>query len=308
MTDEKKPVIFQGSGYRVVRNDPRNVKLQVVNEEGKYRDNGYFQTIAQALAQLVTKDLIVDEDTPHGFDSYLETIEETRKTIIKDIEAYFQNGVDPEETPTSDDFDDDDLFKKKLKRIEENNMAKLLNDSKLITNKVRLSFTHVFQPASSFEGQEEKYSTTIMIPKDDEETLKILQKAEKNVFEAEKSGKLKGTKLGKFKNTLIRDGDEDFDLDKYPEYADHWIVSTSSKQKPVVIDKYKEEITDESEVYSGVYARVQINLFAYNNKSKGIAAGLNAVQVVAKGEPFASHVDVDDFEEYEDDSDDDDLM
>lgn len=110
MTDEKKPVIFQGSGYRVVRNDPRNVKLQVVNEEGKYRDNGYFQTIAQALAQMVTKDLIVDEDIPHGFDSYLASIEDTRKSIINDVLGYLQNEVNPEETQTSDDFDDDDLF------------------------------------------------------------------------------------------------------------------------------------------------------------------------------------------------------
>lgn len=186
-------------------------------------------------------------------------------------------------------------------------MAKLLTDTKLITNKVRLSFTHVFKPASSFEGQEEKYSVTIMIPKDDADTLAILRKAEKNVFEAEKTGKLKGTKLGNFRNALIRDGDEDFDLDKYPEYAGHFIVTASSKQKPVVLDKYKNEITDENEVYSGVYARVQLNIFAYNNKSKGISAGLNAVQVVAKGEPFASHVSVDDFDEWDED-DDEDLM
>ena len=42
-----------------------------------------------------------------------------------------------------------------------------------------------------------------------------------------------------------------------------------------------------SEVYSGVYGRASINLYAFNsNGNKGIACGLNNLQLIRAGEPL----------------------
>ena len=65
-------------------------------------------------------------------------------------------------------------------------------------------------------------------------------------------------------------------------------------------------ILERSEVYSGVYGRASINLYAFNsNGNKGIACGLNNLQKIRDGEPlggksraeddFATADDEDDF-------------
>jgi hypothetical protein len=42
-----------------------------------------------------------------------------------------------------------------------------------------------------------------------------------------------------------------------------------------------------SEVYSGVYGRASINLYAFNsNGNRGIACGLNNLQLIRSGEPL----------------------
>ena len=46
-------------------------------------------------------------------------------------------------------------------------------------------------------------------------------------------------------------------------------------------------ILNRSEVYSGVYGRASINLYAFNsNGNKGIACGLNNLQLIRAGEPL----------------------
>ena len=64
-------------------------------------------------------------------------------------------------------------------------------------------------------------------------------------------------------------------------------------------------ILDRSEVYSGVYARVSINFYAFNsNGNKGIACGLGNIQKMRDGEPLGSRSDAaDDFVGEEDEDD-----
>ena len=51
-------------------------------------------------------------------------------------------------------------------------------------------------------------------------------------------------------------------------------------------------ILDRSEVYSGVYARVSLNFYAFNsNGNKGIACGLGNIQKVRDGEPLGGKTD-----------------
>lgn len=183
-----------------------------------------------------------------------------------------------------------------------------VNSTKVITGKVRLSFVNLLEP-KAFEGQEPKYSTMLLIPKDDEKTVSAIKKAIKNAYEAEKNGKLKGVKASNLKTTL-RDGDEEFDTDEYPEFANHYFMNVSSKQAPGIIDKYKNKVDSADEVYSGVYARVSINFYAYNTAgNKGVSAGLNNVQIVAKGDYLGGRASADsDFDEWDDDEDDDDIF
>ena len=180
--------------------------------------------------------------------------------------------------------------------------------TKIITGKVRLSYVALLEP-KAFEGQEAKYSTVILIPKTDKETINRIKKAQKAAYEAAKNDKLKGVKWEKVKTTL-RDGDEEMDTDEHPEYAGHYFMSVSSKSKPQIIDKYKHPVVSEDEVYSGVYARVSLNAYAYNTAgNKGISCGLNNVQIVAQGDYLGGRSSADaDFDEWEDDEEDDDLI
>lgn len=47
---------------------------------------------------------------------------------------------------------------------------------KVITGKVRLSYANVWEPKVQSEGQKPKYSVSIIIPKDDKDTLEKLMK------------------------------------------------------------------------------------------------------------------------------------
>lgn len=184
-----------------------------------------------------------------------------------------------------------------------------MENTKVITGKVRLSFVHLLEP-DAFEGQEEKYSAMLLIPKDDKKTLNAIKKAQKAAYDAAKGDKLKGVKWENVKQTL-RDGDEEKDTEEFPEFKGVYFINVSSRPKPGIIDRYKNKVDSEEDVYSGVYARVSINFYAYNTAgNKGISAGLNNVQVLGFGDYLGGRASADaDFDEWEEEDDDlDDLM
>ena len=183
--------------------------------------------------------------------------------------------------------------------------------TKIITGKVHLSYVNLLKPKAMNEGDDPKYSCVILIPKEDKETIKKIRNAQKAAWEAAKNDKLKGVKWENVKHTL-RDGDNDdsIDTEERPEYAGHMFMSVSSRTAPQIIDKYKEKVDSEDEVYSGVYARVSLNAYAYNTKgNKGISCGLNNVQIIAKGDFLGGRSSAEsDFDEWEEDEEDDDLI
>lgn len=158
-------------------------------------------------------------------------------------------------------------------------MAKL-NGTKVITNKVRLSFVHVLEPHAMEEGQEKKYSVMLLIPKEDKETVGNMKKAIKAAYEAAKSDKLKGVKFDKLKITL-RDGDDEMDIEDRPEFEGMYFMNVSSKTKPQVVkreDGMLVKTDSPDDVYSGVYAIASVNFYAYNTAgNKGVSAGLNNI-------------------------------
>ena len=177
-------------------------------------------------------------------------------------------------------------------------MATQPASTKVVTGKVRLSYVSVFDV-----NDKGKYSTAILIPKSDKATIDKIKAAIEAVKVDPKSATNWGGKfLANFK-TPLRDGDTDRDVEKNPEYKGHYFLNANSGQKPGVVDAQLNPIMDKNEVYSGCYARVSLNLYAFNvDGNKGIAAGLNNVQKLGEGEPLSGRSRAeDDFTAVEDD-------
>lgn len=174
--------------------------------------------------------------------------------------------------------------------------------TKVVTGKIRLSFPELFEP-KSFQGQEPKYSTVILIPKSDTKTVESVKAG---IAAAQEQGKEKfwSGKLPHNAKNPLRDGDTDKDLDQNPEFAGHYFITASSKNAPRVVDGKLNELFDKSEVFGGQFARVSVNAFAYNHSAaKGVSLGLNNVQILGGGEPFGAVASKpeDDFEALSDD-------
>jgi hypothetical protein len=160
--------------------------------------------------------------------------------------------------------------------------------TKVITGKVRLSYVHLFEAYQSFEGQDPKFSTVILVPKTDTATVQAIKAAQQLALENGKSSKFNGTIPKNWKNTF-RDGDEEGDLDKNPEYAGNYFMTVSNKTRPGIVDQNVQAIMDSTEVYSGCYARVSITAFPFSvSGSKGGSFGLNHVQKLADGEALGN--------------------
>ena len=155
--------------------------------------------------------------------------------------------------------------------------------TKVTTGKVRLSYAHIFEPHAMNDGQEAKYSVSVIIPKTDKETLKAIKEA---TDQAKKDGASKwGNKIPANLKTPLRDGDEERPDDE--AYAGCYFLNASSKNKPGVVDQNVQPVLDSTEVYSGCYARLTLNFYAYNaSGNKGVAAGLGNIQKLEDGEPL----------------------
>ncbi|AFE86266.1 hypothetical protein PBC1_030 [Bacillus phage PBC1] len=164
--------------------------------------------------------------------------------------------------------------------------------TKVITGKVRLSYANVFHAKAINDG-EAKYSTAVLIPKTDKVTIKKIQDAMEEAKKAGKDSKW-GGKIPANAKMPLRDGDEEFPEDE--AYVGHYFLNASNKQKPGIAKpigkdangKTKfEEITDETEVYSGCYCKLSLNFYPFNaNGNKGVAVGLNHIVKVQDGEPL----------------------
>lgn len=178
------------------------------------------------------------------------------------------------------------------------NMANDNQTTKLVTGKVRLSYANVWEP-QSVDGGEPKYSVSILIPKEDKETLrkyKAIIETLKKQAEAKYGGKLPA----KF-HVPLRDGDEEKPDDE--AYAGHYFFNASSKNKPGIAKPIGKEngktkfaeITDTTEVYSGCYAKVSVNFYLFDTKgNKGIAGGLNNIVKVQDGDFLGGRSSVND--------------
>lgn len=158
------------------------------------------------------------------------------------------------------------------------------NVQKVITPRdelVRFSYAHVFEPTSMEEGQLKKYSVSILIPKGNKKTLKLIEAAMDAAKQAGRS--MWNNKIpAAFTHELLRDGDVERPDD--PNYEGCYYINAKSTQKPRVIDTTGAELLTNDDFYSGCYGCVSFMVYPYTKGSKGIAAGLHNILKVEDGE------------------------
>lgn len=188
----------------------------------------------------------------------------------------------------------------------------VLNGTKVITGLVRFSYAYVFEPKG--DGEDKKYSVSLIIPKEDKLTIKNIKKAIEEAYEIGKEKTFKGKKI-KDIFAILHDGDEERPED--PVYENSYYINASAKTKPGIVDKYKRPIEDTTEFYSGCYGYASINLYPYNtNGNKGIACGLSNLMKFEDGESLGGRASAEDdfkgfgeeLDDFDEDFDDDDLF
>lgn len=173
---------------------------------------------------------------------------------------------------------------------------------RVITGEARLSYVHLFTPyakPSNNNNNEPKYSVTILLPKSDFATKQRIDAAINAAIQAGVQSNWSGVRPP-IVALPIHDGDGVRPSDGMPfsdECKGHWIFTASSKQAPQVVDAGLNPIINQTEVYSGMYGRVSVRFFPYNNNGKkGIGCGLNNVQKLRDGEPLGGRTNAaDDF-------------
>lgn len=163
-----------------------------------------------------------------------------------------------------------------------------MTSTRVVTGKVRLSYAHLDKPYATSEGQDPKYSVTLLIPKSDTKTLDKIAKAQAAARDHFRARNPQVSFPDHPKTTLYdgdgqRPGGDDFG----PECRGCMVMTVSSKDAPVLVDRDRNDIMRATDIYSGCYGRVDMNFFAYSNSgNKGISAALLGVQKLADGDPL----------------------
>ena len=181
--------------------------------------------------------------------------------------------------------------------------------SRLVLKNVRLSYANIWDPKPMKDDPDGKkrYSASLLISKDDTKTLKAIQKA---VEEAKIEGKSKlANKNGVIPKNIklpLRDGDDDRSDDEAYEGCYFINANATADHPPKIVDRSVEPILDRAEVYSGCYANVSVDFYAFSvNGNSGIACGLGNIQKVRDGERLTGERSAeDDFEALDDNEDD----
>lgn len=154
-------------------------------------------------------------------------------------------------------------------------------DTKVVTGKVRLSYANIHEPRAMNDGQEPKYSCSIIIPKADKKTIKLINEAIQAAIERDKHKW--GGKVPANLKLPLRDGDEDRPDDE--AYVDSYFINANSTRKPEIVDIYGNRDLGPDEVYSGCYARVSLNFYGFNAAgNRGVGCGLGNIQKLEDGE------------------------
>lgn len=191
----------------------------------------------------------------------------------------------------------------------------LVGENKIKVVMARLSFPYLFAPRTDGDSADGKYQCCLLIDQKDTAFKEAYDKA----LEAAIANGIKSKWGGKKPKTLqlpLRDGEER--EDDYPEFEGKWFINPKARRKVdtcvVVNGGQLAKTDDEEEFYAGCYVVALISLFPYDTSgNKGVACGLEGIIKVKDGERFDGGVSIqtalaeDDFSEFVDDDDDEDL-
>ena len=164
----------------------------------------------------------------------------------------------------------------------------MTNETTAVVQNVRLSYVNVFKPYSNNPDLPAKYSTTILLPKSDLNSKQRLDAAIQAAAQKGLNEKWNGVMPPVVANP-IHDGDG-VKQDGTPfgdECKGCWVFTASANadRQPQIVDQNVQPILNQSEIYSGVYANVAINVFPYlHTGKKGVGFGLTHIQKVRDGE------------------------
>ncbi len=149
-----------------------------------------------------------------------------------------------------------------------------------------------------------KYSSTVLVPKEDKVTIKAIKAAIEFVKKEKWPNKIpKGLKV------VFRDGDLEFEDGGVPKTVDagvepygghYFFASWKDQDKPAIIGPAGNALNNDDvprdHIVSGDYCFIKIKFFAWDQtkdgNGAGISANIKAYQLVSKGEPLGNTVDV----------------
>lgn len=155
--------------------------------------------------------------------------------------------------------------------------------TRVVTGKVRFSYFSALTARKNELNGKDEFSTQVLVPKSDTETVNQLKAAAKAALTAKF-----GDKIPKNVRNPLRDGDTETKSDGSPlgaEYAGHYFFNTKSTNKPGAVDAHGHDIIGSQDIVSGDYGRVSLNAYAYDQAgNKGVSFGLNNIMLLAKGD------------------------
>lgn len=193
-------------------------------------------------------------------------------------------------------------------------MGKCKRNGTRVIGRFRLSYANIWQPRKSQfndPNQEPKYSTVLLFPKADTELYGLLNEAIDEAYGVgdQKFGNGFTAKAKANPNApFIKDGDLKANGDKTDPYYGMYYIQASSKNRPGIVGRDREPLTDPEDLVSGYYVNASVNAYPYDYMRKGVAWGLGNLQKV-KGRPedrlTGGPSAMEEFEDIQDEEDDD---
>lgn len=162
--------------------------------------------------------------------------------------------------------------------------------TRLLLRDVRLAYGHGLwaksKPPKADASAKEKYRIALILH------AKHPQMAElRKAIETEMQGKfgqkwqavLKAAEAQQ--KSCLRDGD----TKEGDGFEGNWFISANSETRPSVFDRNRSPVgPDDGIVYSGCFVNASIDIYAFDNVSKGNSAGLRGVQFLRDGDAFGA--------------------
>lgn len=153
----------------------------------------------------------------------------------------------------------------------------------------------------AFEKNDPAFSTTVLIPKEDTETIAKVEAAIRAAIEKDVNGKKKAyMQVPAVLPKLLKDGDEKLDKDgnQRPEFAGMWFLNVSNKyDDSITLANKMVQVTDKKVIkdsfVGGLEADVYVDFWTYQYSGrKGVSTKLLGANLTGHGEPFGGSSDV----------------